>query len=454
MKSLIARMQLIKSRIRPQIKSVISYARLVKSKIPRHWITRMEKPYHFFLACAGALWYWFPTRKMTVIGVTGTKGKTTVVELLHNILEAHGMRVASASSIRFKIGKDEEKNTLGMTMPGRFFLQQFFSRAIKSGCNYAVIEVTSQGIEQYRHRFINFDMGVMTNISAEHIEAHGGFEPYIRSKLDFFWRLPKNGIAVINRDDRQASRVAAACKCVVAWYGRERIEYKKHIWPIRNYNSGSYGIMFDVKGHQIRSQLQGDVNAENILAAVAAALALRIPIDAVAVGIAQVKEIPGRMQIIQSAPFRVVVDYAHTPDSLERVYESLGGKKDDTESRLICVLGATGGGRDAWKRPEFGKIAASFCRDIAITDEDPFDEDPEKIMEAVAEGAKEHAGHKMKIIPDRRDAIRHAISVARGGDTVIITGKGSETFIRLAHEKRISWSDTDVAREELAAHSK
>jgi len=415
-----------------------------------HVITRMEKPYHFSLALAGALWYWFPTRKMTVIGVTGTKGKTTVVELLHDILEAHGMRVASASSVRFKIDKDEEKNTLGMTMPGRFFLQQFFYRAVKRGCNYAVVEVTSQGIEQYRHRFINFDMGVFTNISAEHIEAHGGFEPYIRSKLDFFWRLPKNGIAVINRDDRHASRVDGACKCDKAWYGRELIEYKKYIWPIRNYNSGSYGIMLDVKGYQIRSQLQGDVNAENILAAVAAALALRVPIDVIARGVAQVKEIPGRMQLIQSVPFRVVVDYAHTPDSLERVYESLGGKKEDGDSRLLCVLGATGGGRDTWKRPEFGKIAASFCRDIAITDEDPFDEDPAKIMEAVYGGAQEHAGHKMKIIPDRRDAIRHAISVAREGDTVIITGKGSETFIRVAHGKRISWNDAEVAREELA----
>ncbi|MDP3779256.1 MAG: UDP-N-acetylmuramyl-tripeptide synthetase [bacterium] len=448
-------MQTIKSRIFAQMKFFIVRARSIKSRIPKHLITRMEKPYHFSLALAGALWYWFPTRKMTVIGVTGTKGKTTVVELLHNILEAHGMRVASASSIRFKIGKDEEKNTLGMTMPGRFFLQQFFSRALRRGCNYAVIEVTSQGIEQYRHRFIYFDMGVMTNISAEHIEAHGGFEPYIRSKLDFFWRLPKNGIAVINRGDRQASRVAAACKCVVAWYGRDLIEYKKHMWPIRNYNAGSYGIMLDVKGHQIKSPLQGDVNTENILAAVAAALALRIPIDAVAVGIAQVKEIPGRMQIIQQTPFRVVVDYAHTPDSLERVYESLGGKKDaDAQSRLICVLGAAGGGRDTWKRPEFGKIAASYCRDIAITDEDPFDEDPEKIMEAVAIGAREHAGHKMKIIPDRRDAIRHAISIAREGDTVIITGKGSETFIRVAHGERISWNDAEVAREDLTAHSK
>lgn len=412
----------------------------------------VQKPYHFFLAFCAAILYRFPSRKLTVIGVTGTKGKTTVVELLHSILEAHSGRVASASSRRFRINKEESTNMLGMTMPGRFFLQKFFSRAVREGCIYAVIEVTSQGIEQYRHRFINFDMGVLTNIAPEHIEAHGGFEPYLRSKLDFFWRLPRAGIAVINLDDAQASRVAAACGCDKAWYSREEIECKKHLWRVRNYNSGNYGIMFDVKGHQIKSPLQGDVNVDNILAAVAASLSLRIPLDAISRGIAAVKEIPGRMQIIQNKPFRVIVDYAHTPDSLERVYQSLGKKINaGRPSRLVCVLGATGGGRDVWKRPEFGKIAATHCREIIITNEDPFDESPERIMGDIAAGARQIAEITcIRIMSDRREAIRHAISIATEGDVVIITGKGSETFIRTAHGEKMPWSDSGVAQEELA----
>lgn len=395
--------------------------------------------------------YRFPSRKLTIIGVTGTKGKTTVVELLHSILEAHSDRVASVSSRRFRIGKEESLNTLGMTMPGRFFLQKFFSHAVREGCIYAVIEVTSQGIEQYRHRFINFDIGVLTNIAPEHIEAHGGFEPYVRSKLDFFWRLRRTSIAVINRGDAQANRVSAACDCDKAWYSREVIEYKKHVWPIRNLNIGSFGIMFDVKGHQIKSPLQGDVNVDNILAAVATALSLRVPIDVMSRGIAEVKEIPGRMQIIQSKPFRVIVDYAHTPDSLERVYKSLEKKTNATRaSRLVCVLGAAGGGRDVWKRPEFGKIAATNCREIIITNEDPFDESPERIMQDIAIGARQIADiAHIRIIADRRSAIRHAISIAIDGDTVIITGKGSEAFIRIAHGEKIPWSDAQVVREEL-----
>lgn len=424
----------------------------IKSRIPTRILKVIQKPYHFLLALAAVVWYRFPSRKLIVVGVTGTKGKTTVVELLHAILEADGVRVASVSSLRFRIDKEESPNISGMTMPGRFFIQQFLSRAVKRGCRYAVIEVTSQGIEQYRHRFIDFDMGVLTNIAPEHIEAHGGFEPYMRTKLDFFWRLSKKSIAIINRVDMQARRVMAACGCEKAWYDHEAIEYKKHVWPIRNYNSGSYGIMFDVKGHQIKSELQGMVNAENILAAVTGALCLRVPFETIGQGIAEVKQVSGRMQIIQIKPFRVVVDYAHTPDSLERVYKSLEGKKGlGDASRLVCVLGAAGGGRDMWKRPEFGKIAASHCREIIITNEDPFDEPPEQIMEAIAVGVRaSQATEKMKIIGDRREAIRHALSIARDGDTVIITGKGSEKFIRVARGEKIAWNDYAATQEELA----
>ena len=146
----------------------------------------------------------------------------------------------------------------------------------------------------------------------------------------------------------------------------------------------------------------------------------------------------------------MIVDYAHTPDSLERVYESLQ-KKEYGHSRLICVFGATGGGRDTWKRPEFGKIAAQYCKEIFITDEDPFDESPQKIMEDIAAGVRQSAfTGSMQIIPDRREAIRTAFSHAADGDTVVITGKGSETYIRIADGERISWSDAAVAREELA----
>lgn len=435
------------------MKSFSHFFYSIKALIPPRIMQMLQKPYHFFLAFCAALLYRFPSRNLTVIGVTGTKGKTSVVELLHAILAANGSRTASVSSLRLRIDNEEIPNSSGMTMPGRFFLQKFFSDAVKKGCTYAVVEVTSQGVEQYRHRFINFHIGVMTNISAEHIEAHGGFEPYLRSKLDFFWRLPARAVAVINKNDEQANRFAAATNCEKAWYSREAIEYKKNVWPIRNLNVGDFGIMGDIKGHQIKSSLRGNFNVDNILAATAAALALRIPFEKIARGIHEVREIAGRMEIIQDKPIRVIVDYAHTPDSLACVYQSLHKKTGSHDTRrLICVLGAAGGGRDTWKRPELGRIAAQCCQEIVITNEDPFDESPEHIMEDVAAGVRqsEYTG-TLRIIADRKEAIRGALSAAHEGDTVIITGKGSESYIRTAQGKHIAWSDAAVVREELGS---
>lgn len=418
----------------------------------------LQPSYHFFLAYAAAVCYEFPSRKMTVIGVTGTKGKTTVVELLHSILSLSGNRVASVSSLRFRINNEEIPNHLGMTMPGRFFLQRFFFRARRAGCNYVVIEVTSQGVEQYRHRFIHFNVGVMTNISPEHIESHGGFEPYIRAKLDFFWRLPKHSLAVINYNSPYYERFGAATAVEKCWYGMDAIKYKKNIWFVRNYQQGINGTIFDMKGCQIKSSLHGDFNAQNILAAVAVSLALRIPLEKIAQGVKALNVMPGRMEIIQQTPFSVIVDYAHTPDSLENVYRTLQREvavearenRDSRNARIICVLGAAGGGRDIWKRPEFGKIAAVYCQEIIITNEDPFNEPPEKIMQDIADGVRqsEYTG-ALSIIIDRREAIHNAIFSACEGDKVIITGKGSESFIRGVKGERVAWDDRVVVREEL-----
>ncbi len=425
--------------------------RLLRSVLPRSAI----RAYHFLCAWVGAVWYRFPSRRLLVVGITGTSGKSSTIFFVRQILEALGQRACALSTIEFALPSGRTLNDKKMTMLGRFFIQRFLRRAVRERCDVALIETTSEGVVQHRHRGIAYDVAVLTNLYPEHIEAHGGFEPYVRAKLDLFWRLPRSGIAVINRDDALANRVSAACRSAVAWYGRDGIEYKKHAWPIRNYNSGDFGIMFDVKGHQIRSSLQGDVNADNIRAAVAAALALRVPLDAISRGIAGVKEIPGRMQIIQQKPFRVIVDYAHTPDSLERIYASVADKKNKIQgSRLICVLGSAGGGRDIWKRPEFGKIAARNCREIIVTNEDPFDESPENIMEEIVAGARsEGRTAHIERTGDRREAIRRALSFARNNDAVIITGKGNETFIRAARGEKIPWNDEQVVREELARHA-
>src|SRR3989338_1454914 len=182
----------------------------LKKIIPLRFFMALQLPYHFLLAFSAALWFWFPSRKLFVIGITGTKGKTTVVELIHEILQAGGEKTASVSSLRFRVGGDTEINEKKITMPGRFFLQRFLHRAVKSGCRYVVLEVTSEGIKQFRHRFINFSAAVMTNMEREHIESHGSFERYLRAKLDLFWRLPMSAVAVINRHDPYMDRFCAA----------------------------------------------------------------------------------------------------------------------------------------------------------------------------------------------------------------------------------------------------
>ncbi|MBI2041500.1 MAG: UDP-N-acetylmuramoyl-L-alanyl-D-glutamate--2,6-diaminopimelate ligase [Candidatus Nealsonbacteria bacterium] len=412
----------------------------IKKIIPKRIYANLQPLYHFGLAFLAALFYGFPARKMIVVGVTGTKGKTTVVELLHAILAAAGRKTASLSSLRFKIGEKEFINDLKMTMPGRFFVQKFLHQAGQAGCKYAIIEVTSEGIKQFRHRFIGFDLAVMTNMAPEHLESHGSFEKYLRAKLDLFWRLPQQGTAIINKDDYQAKRFLAATGAHKVFYGEDGILISGKNFILKNLELEE-GITFDLNNYQINSLLTGKFNLYNILAAIAAGLALHIPLVKIAEAVVKVSGIPGRMEIIQKNPFKVIVDYAHTPDSLRQAYETL------KNSRLICVLGSAGGGRDKWKRPEMGKIAAEFCQEIIITNEDPYDEDPQKIINEVASEISQKA--QVINILDRREAIRKALQRAQPNDTVIITGKGAEPWLMGAGGKKIPWDDREVAREEL-----
>ncbi|MEK7560675.1 MAG: UDP-N-acetylmuramyl-tripeptide synthetase [Patescibacteria group bacterium] len=433
----------------------------IKKYIPAGIFRRLQPIYHFVMAFAAAAFYCFPARRLIVIGVTGTKGKTTVVELLHAILEEAGHNTASLSSLRFRIRDQVIANDLKMTMPGRFFVQKFLREAVERGVTHVVLEVTSEGIKQYRHRFIGFNVAVMTNVRPEHIEAHGGFEEYLRAKLDLFWRLPAKTSAVLNVDDPGHQRFRAATRAHIAEYGHAGIRRDDKFWPVRDASFGADRIRFDLGGREVRSALRGEFNFYNILAAAAVALSLHINLRHIADGVARVKEIPGRMEFIQDKPFRVVVDYAHTPDSLGAVYGLLGG----AGKKLICVLGAAGGGRDKWKRPEMGRIAADHCDAVFLTNEDPYDEDPQSIIADIAAGCvrretrKEKRGKRKERpeihkILDRGRAIRAALEFAERGDTVVITGKGAEPWIMGPGGGKTPWDDREIAREFLEGHKK
>jgi UDP-N-acetylmuramoyl-L-alanyl-D-glutamate--2,6-diaminopimelate ligase len=409
----------------------------IKKLIPKSIFNFFQPAYHTLLAYAAALRYGFPSRKLKVIGVTGTKGKSTAVFLITKIFEGTGNPVASIGSLGFKIRDREWPNHLKMTMPGRFKIQKFLREAVNAGCEYVVMEVTSEGIKQKRHIGVRFDCAVFINIHPEHIENHGSFEKYLAAKQELF-KVTKN-IHILNGDDANYQKFSQFPAVKTIFYGKDNGDVR-----FENFKTSDVGSTFEIQGIPFSIGLFGDFNIYNTTAAIATAGAYGIMLKAMQPIIETIKFIPGRMQFIQREPFAIVVDYAHTPDSLETVYRSL---KFHGSGRLICVLGAAGGGRDTWKRPEFGRIADAYCDKIFLTDEDPYEENPEKILDQVQAGIT----HREKIIRvlDRKEAIGLAIKEAEVNDIVIITGKGSEISMAVAGGKKIPWSDADIVRSFL-----
>jgi len=424
--------------------------------------------YHFGLAMLGSFLYSFPSKKIKVIGVTGTQGKTTVVDLTKKILEEAGHKVASLSSIKFKIREKEWINALKMTMPGRFGIQRFLRKALDSGCRYAILEVTSEGILQHRQRFIDFDIAVFTNLSKEHIERHGSFENYKRAKGKLFKQVKK--IHILNLNDKNVdyfSQFLAEKKIGFA-AGSERLATGSRDFKIiraENCQEGTNGASFTVDDTKFNLKLFGKFNVYNALAAICVGLSQEINLETCKKALEKIKEIPGRMEVVINDPFEVIVDYAHTPDSLIKVYETLNYLKPKTLSsqiskklgrtsqkpKLVCVIGSAGGGRDRWKRSEIGKIAARYCDEIIITNEDPYDENPNQILSEIKSGISniQYPISNIHEILDRRKAIKKALSLAKPNDTVIITGKGCEPWMCVAGGRKIPWDDRKIVREEF-----
>ena len=433
----------------------------IKKLIPKSVFDFFAPYYHAGLAHLGSIYYGNPSKSLKVIGVTGTKGKSTTVYLISKIFDGAGIPVAAIGSLGFKVREKEWPNHLKMTMPGRFKLQKFFNEAKKAGCKYVVLEVTSEGIKQKRHLGINFDCAVFTNLHKEHLESHGSFENYYRAKQELFART--SNIHVLNADDKNVELFSKFSSKRTIFYGIENGDMKA-----QNLESESDKSSFDVYGTRFDINFGGKFNVLNCLSALSVAAMYGVDLPQTKSVLEGVKNIPGRMEFIQKEPFGVVVDYAHTPDSLEAVYKTLKNglvlrQAQDTKhsNRLICVLGAAGGGRDKWKRPEFGRIAGEYCDEIILTDEDPYDENPVSIIKNIEtvfssqfpisnfQFPIKYQLPKYEIILDRKEAIRIALTKAKQGDTVVITGKGSEISMAVAGGKKIPWSDREIVREAL-----
>lgn len=410
--------------------------RKIEKFIPKNLYRFFQPAYHYLLAVAGAIIYRFPGRKLYVLCVTGTKGKTSTVEIVNAILEEAGYSTAIISTLRFKIGKYEERNLFKMTMPGRFFVQKMLRRAADAKCDYALVETTSEGAKFFRHKFIYPNGLVFTNISPEHIESHGSFENYLNAKLSIAREVENSSklkkVLVANDDDKNAEKFL---NFTVSDKRKFSLSDAK---PFQLYENG---IDFTLDGEKIHSKLSGEFNLYNILAAITFAKSQNIDDKIIRRAIEKFHGIRGRVEHIEvGQDFKVIVDYAHTADSMEKVYQVFQGH------RRICVFGATGGGRDKWKRPEMGRVADMYCDEIILTDDDSYDENPKEIAEAIAKGIKNKTP---TILTDRREAIREGLRRAKTGDTVLITGKGTDPYLMGPNNTKLEWDDASVVREEL-----
>lgn len=391
-------------------------------------IGKAKNLYHFFSASLANLFYRFPAQKLEVIGVTGTDGKTTTVHLIWQILRKAGLKTALVSSVGARLDRQEFETGFHVTTPDPWPLQRLIRKIVDQGFDFLVLEATSHGLDQHRLLGIDFAVGVLTNITHEHLDYHKTYQNYVKAKAKLFKRVK---VAILNREDTSFSKIKpfVAKKAKLVTYGLKKGD-------------------LNLKNFSFKTSLPGDYNLQNCLAAAAATQALGVDEEVIKKTISSFKGLVGRMEEIdEGQDFKVIVDFAHTPNALERVLEVLRKK---TSGRLIAVFGCAGL-RDREKRPLMGEIACRLADITVLTAEDPRTEDLNKIIDEIVKGCEKAGGVEGKTFfraPDRGEAIRFAIPKAKKGDAVIILGKGHERSMCFG-KTEYPWSDQEEARKAL-----
>jgi len=440
--------------------------------------------YHKLLAIAANIRYGFPSRKMIVIGVTGTKGKSSTCVMITRILEEAGFKVGSTNTIFFKIEDKEWPNTTKQGMPGRLKLQKMLRKMAHSGCTHAVIEVTSEGILQSRQWGIAFDVCVFTNLGEEHIESHGSYEKYIKAKELIFKNLCKtyrkrtsslisfprgySGQALIkvekgeekvkkviiaNMDDPFAERFLhhRADEKWATSIKRDKKKCEQHANKCLSSDEVKQvpdGVVLSILGHYINLHVHGKFMAENALLSIAVARSIGVSMSICESALEKITLMPGRTEIITSkSGTRVIIDYAHEPKSFNAIFETAKTMNANAKGKIIAVFGSPGGGRDIGKRPKMGAIAGKYSDLIILTTDDAYDDDPEQIAKDIQSGISK--SKQIEIIIDRTKAIQHALKTASSNDIVLLLGKGSEQTMAVKGGKYIPWSDRGMVEDVL-----
>ncbi|MGH7158285.1 MAG: Mur ligase family protein [Candidatus Saccharimonadales bacterium] len=444
--------------------------RLIKRIVPKKTFQKIEPYGHLAEAMLMNARHGFPARGLKVIGVTGTNGKTTTCFLIHRMLHEAGFKVGLMTTVAYGAGLDIKENKDHVTTPGPGAILSRIKQLRGQGIEWLVLEVTSHALGQHRVWGLPFEIAVMTNITHEHLDYHGTFERYLAAKRQLFTqtnRYPGLKTGIVNADDPNAKAFSSATKTSITYgIGKGDLQAKKvKLTP----KGVTYGLAVDRDNYDITCNLPGSFNVYNSLAAVGVGRALGLSRERIEQGIAALKGVEGRMtNISEGQDFSVIIDYAHTPDSFEKLFRDI---KPVIKGRLLVMFGSAGR-RDEAKRAVQGKLAGKYADEVVLTEEDDRDMDGQAILQDIAKGA-EAAGKKQDknlfLVHDRREAIKFILKRARKGDTVMLLGKGHEKDIlrpgpkaaELRHlqqddtnpdrVKKVSWDEAAEARKALRA---
>ncbi len=410
---------------------------------------------HLFVSKYYSWRYDHPSRKLKVIGVTGTDGKTTTSNLIYTILREAGYKVGLVTTIDAKIGKEVVPTGFHVTTPSPKELQYFLKLMVERGLEYVVLETTSHALDQYRVGGIEYDFAVYTNVTHEHLDYHKTYDNYLRTKARLMKQVRKGGFAILNRDDQsfdQLYEIAHDYPVKVIRYGFKKDTDVQAEDFNKDKNINHFLVKYEDKEFDVRMKLLGGYNAYNALAAISVALESDIPTKTIVHALESFQSLEGRWEVMQNKPFQVIVDFAHTPNALEKALE-VARTQVDSDHEVIVVFGCAGK-RDVDKRPMMGEAAGRLADKVILTAEDPRGEDVVSINNQIASGmvdSGKRINKELFSIPDRARAIYKAIELARPGDLVVITGKGHEKSLNIDGVNEIPWSDQEVVKKILGS---
>jgi len=393
------------------------------------------------LAQLASTWYGYPSTEMSLVGITGTNGKTTIATLLHQMHQNMGFRAGLISTIQILIG--EESRPATHTTPDPLQINSLLREMVDAGCEYCFMEVSSHAIDQERVESLEFNGGVFTNLSRDHLDYHKDFKEYLNVKKRFFDRLTADAFALVNGDDKNGKVMLQNCKA------------EKHIYSLRSMcdfrgkitEMHLEGSSMEINGSEVWVKLPGRFNASNLLCAYGASILLGHHRDDVKAALSELSPVAGRFETYQNAKgTTAIVDYAHTPDALQNVLDTIH-EVNVAGGEIITVVGA-GGNRDRGKRPEMARIVAEASHKVILTSDNPRDEDPEVILNEMMEGVPKQALDRTMRIVSREEAIRTACIIAGEKDIILVAGKGHEHTQEIAGEKR-AFDDMEILKQNL-----